>query len=61
MLKRCILCLFLKPIRFDFDSIKSKNINQIHEYNYSCYQCLERNKSISTSTLPFITILFNTK
>ena len=45
MLKKCIVCLVLKPIRFEFDSIKSKNINQIHEYNYSCYQCLERNKS----------------
>ena len=42
MLKRCILCLFLKPIRFECDPIKSRNDNQIHEYNYSCYECLEK-------------------
>ena len=44
MLKRCILCLFLKPIRFECDPIKSRNDNQIHEYNYSCYECLEKNR-----------------
>lgn len=49
-----MLCLFLKPIRFDFDSIKSKNIKQIHEYNYSCYQCLETNKSKFDRWIPNI-------
>jgi hypothetical protein len=44
MLKQCMICLLLKPIRFDFDSIKSKNENQIHQYNYSCYKCLNLRK-----------------
>ena len=41
MLKRCITCLFLKPVRFECDCVKSRNNKQIHEYNYSCYECLD--------------------
>lgn len=39
-MKRCIRCLVLKPIRYECDFLKTRNNNQIHEYNYSCYECL---------------------
>ena len=45
MLKKCIVCLVLKHVRFECDSSGSRNNKQIHEYNYSCYECLERNRS----------------
>lgn len=41
MEKICMTCSLLKPIRKETDSIKNRNKNQIHEYNYSCYKCLD--------------------
>jgi len=40
-LKKCIVCKKEKIVKFE----DSKN-GEIHEYNYSCYSCLEKNKSI---------------
>jgi len=35
-----MLCSLLKPIRKEFDAVKTRHDEQIHEYNYSCYKCL---------------------
>lgn len=39
--KKCMVCSFLKPIRKECDPVKTRNENQIHEYNYTCFNCLE--------------------
>ena len=44
MEKICICCSLLKPIRREDDNKKFHTDNQIHEYNYSCYECLDKLK-----------------
>jgi glycosylphosphatidylinositol transamidase (GPIT) subunit GPI8 len=39
-MKKCIVCNFQKPIKKEDDS-KKLCVNCIHEYNYSCYECLD--------------------
>ena len=45
MEKMCMCCYLLKPVRKESDDNKSHNPNQIHEYNYSCYECLNKIKN----------------
>jgi hypothetical protein len=41
-MKKCLVCNFPKEIKKE-DNKKYK-INMIHEYNYSCYECLDNMK-----------------
>lgn len=40
--KKCMICSLLKPIRKECDPVKTRNDEQIHEYNFTCYKCLSK-------------------
>lgn len=40
--KKCMICSLIKPIRKEDDPVKTMNDDQIHEYNYICYTCLDK-------------------
>ena len=51
MEKMCMTCSLLKPIRKEDEKRNFYNPNQIHEYNYSCYECLDKLKQKETDLL----------
>jgi len=42
-MKMCLVCKSKKQIKKE-DSSKKLCVNCIHEYNYSCYECLDNMK-----------------
>lgn len=40
--KICMVCCLTKPVKYESDY--KKKDNGIHEYNYSCYECLDNMK-----------------
>lgn len=48
--KICMVCCLTKPVKYESDYKKkdngstTKSRHMIHEYNYSCYECLDNMK-----------------